>query len=83
LLSSIICNEPSTKVKHLKIGLKNKMENMISNQMIYEINTNFLYLNISISNLNNIKIFQIVDRISSELNLDIKCPEFYKFCESK
>ena len=52
----------------LHIGIKNKFIEFTENKTIFRINTNFLYLNISVNNFNNVEKVKIVEQIFPESN---------------
>ena len=52
----------------LHIGINNKFIEFTENKTIFRINTNFLYLNISVNNFNNVEKVKIVEQIFPESN---------------
>ena len=56
----------------LHIGIKNKFIEFTENKTIFRINTNFLYLNISVNNFNNVEKVKIVEQIFPESNSNYK-----------
>ena len=52
----------------LHIGIKNKFIEFTEKKTIFRINTNFLYLNISVNNFNNVEKVKIVEQIFPESN---------------
>ena len=56
----------------LHVGIKNKFIEFTENKTIFRINTNFLYLNISVNNFNNVEKVKIVEQIFPESNSNYK-----------
>ena len=68
LLSSFVSINSIIDDTNLKIGIKNKYIEIIENQTIYRINTNYFYLNIALVNLKNITNIIITDKIIPKLS---------------
>ena len=79
LISIIYVNSTSLNITNFKIGFKNATIEIA----IYKINTNFLNLNISITNINNIDSILITDKIYSDNILPYDCSNLNNFCQSK
>ena len=78
----LIANSIQSKITNLKIGIKNIPFSFMNNTMIYKINTNFLKLNISITNINNIATAQITDKIINDDLSIYNCSNLNNLCQS-
>ena len=83
LISIIYVNSTSLNITNFKIGFKNATIDFSEKIAIYKINTNFLNLNISITNINNIHSILITDKIYSDNILPYDCSNLNNFCQSK
>ena len=81
LIISFVHTYSLSNVTQLKIGIKNMFIKVEENQTIYKINTNYLNLNISITDLRDIvyvKISGFSDNLEREFNNN--CSNSSKYC---